>query len=261
VYDVIRYLGAPREYFKGLGLMLAHVANGQESFLLGKRSFTGWWYYFPVVFATKTPVPLLLLIGLTVFFSVRRLSSPAGSFWLILALAYFACAMTSRSDLGFRHVMPAMVFAIIAIGSLADILVRRRSLAVAASALVLWLAVDFAGTYDSYLTYFNEIAGDRGYRIATDSNLDWGQDVKRIRAYLDRHPDIQMPYVDYKADGEPSLDYYGIRRRPIPDTASEMSGVLIVGASALANPRYDFLRSRPIADRITPGVFVYDLRR
>jgi len=259
-YDVIRYLGAPREYFKGLGLMIAHVANGQESFLLGQRSFTGWWYYFPVVLMTKTPVPLLLLIALTVLFSVRRLNPAAGSYWLILALAYFACAMTSRSDLGFRHVMPAMVFAIIGIGSLADVLVARRWAAVATSALVLWLAADFVRTYDSYLTYFNELAGDRGYRIATDSNLDWGQDVKRIRAYLDRHPEIQMPYVDYNADGQPALDYYGIRRRPVPATPPEMSGVLIIGASTLANPRYDFLRTRPIADRITPGVLVYDLR-
>ncbi len=259
LYSVIRLFGAPRDYFKGLALMLGHVANGQESYLLGRRSMTGWWYYFPVVFAAKTPVPALLLLVLTLATTAHGLGRPSHWYWLALGAGYFACAMTSRSDLGFRHVMPSVVFLAIWIGSLADQLRRRRWLAVTTAVLVAWLAADFARSYDGYLTYFNEMVGDRGYLIATDSNLDWGQDLKRIRAYLDRHPDIQEPYVDYRADGEPSLDYYRIRRRALPPNPGRMSGVLIVGASALANPRYDFLRARTIDERITPGVFVFRL--
>ena len=42
-YRVLRYLGRPRQYFKGLALVLAHVAGGHVSFLLGELSPTGWW--------------------------------------------------------------------------------------------------------------------------------------------------------------------------------------------------------------------------
>jgi hypothetical protein len=101
--------------------------------------------------------------------------------------------------------------------------------------------------------------GDRGYLVATDSNLDWGQDLKRIRAYLDRHSEIETPYVEYPADGPSSLDYYGIRHRPTHQVTPADSGVLIIGVTRLSDPVFAFLRTLPIADRITPGVFVYRL--
>ena len=258
-YQVLRHLGRPRQYFKGLALMLAHVANGHVSFLLGELSPTGWWYYFPVVFATKTPVAVLLLLIAAVSVGARRLREPAQWYWLVAAGSYFFCAMTSRSDLGFRHVMPAMAFLMIWMGSLAQELPVRRSLPLVTAGLFIWLAVDFGRSGDGYLAYYNELVGDRGYMVATDSNLDWGQDLKRIRAYLDRHSEITAPYVEYPADGPSSLDYYGIRHRPRQAITPAMSGVLIIGVTGLSDPSVAFLRALPIADRITPGVFVYKL--
>jgi hypothetical protein len=258
-YGMMRHLGRPREYFKGLALVLGHVAGGHVSFLLGTLSAHGWWYYFPVVFATKTPVAFLLLLIVAVSVAARRIREPAQWYWLVAAASYFLCAMTSRSDLGFRHLIPAMVFLYIWMGSLAQQLRTRRWLTLVTTALILWLAVDFGLSSDRYFGYFNELVGDRGYLVATDSNLDWGQDLKRIRAYLDRHAEIDAPYVEYPADGPSSLDYYGIRHRPTHAVTPADSGVLIIGVTRLSDPSFAFLRALPIADRITPGVFVYTL--
>jgi hypothetical protein len=258
-YDVLRHLGRPRQYFKGLALVLAHVAGGHVAFLLGELSPTGWWYYFPVVAATKIPIAVLVLSMVTLLLTAPRIREPAYWYWLVAAGSYFLCAMTSRSDLGFRHLMPAMVFLYIWMGSLAQELGRRRRLPLVTAALVLWLVVDFGRSYDGYLGYYNELVGERGYLVATDSNLDWGQDLKRIRAYLDRHAEIDAPYVEYSADGPSSLDYYGIRHHSVQPITPATSGVLIIGATTLTDPRYAFLRALPIADRITPGVFVYRL--
>jgi 4-amino-4-deoxy-L-arabinose transferase-like glycosyltransferase len=257
-YNVLRYLGRPRLYFKGLALVLGHVAGGHASFLLGRISESGWWYYFPVVAAVKIPVPVLVLLAVSLAVTLPRLREPAQWYWLAAAALYLLCAMTSRSDLGFRHLMPATVFLAIWIGSLGPELRGRRGLTFVTAALLVWLVVDFGRSYDMYLSYFNQFVGDRGYLVATDSNLDWGQDLKRIRAYQDRHPEIGVPYVEYPADGPSSLDYYGIRHRaeaPITTT----TGVLIIGATRLTDPQYAFVRALPIADRITPGVFVYRL--
>ena len=144
-------------------------------------------------------------------------------------------------------------------GGLARSVQRRRGLALVVALLLAWLAVDFVRAYDRYLAFYNELVGDRGYFISVDSNLDWGQDLKRIRAYLDRHPEIDRPYVEYPWDGAGSLDYYGIRHRPANDLTPATQGLLIIGATMLWDPRWDFVRRLPAADRITPGVFLYRL--
>ena len=203
-------------------------------------------------------VLLLLIVAAAV--GARKMREPAQWYWPVAAGSYFLYAMTSRSDLGFRHLMPAMAFLMIWMGNLAQELPARRWLPLVTAALLVWLMVDFGRSRDDYLAYYNELVGGRGYTIATDSNLDWGQDLKRIRAYLDRHSEITTPYVEYPVDGPSSLDYYGIRHRPRQAITPAMSGVLIIGVTRLSDPSVAFLRALPIADRITPGVFVYKLR-
>src|SRR5450755_1449106 len=48
-------LPAP-EFFDGLAVANAHNQRGHPSYLLGKFSLKGWWYYFPVALAVKTPL-------------------------------------------------------------------------------------------------------------------------------------------------------------------------------------------------------------
>src|SRR5206468_50421 len=52
----------PNAYSQGFLLKLAEM-QGQAAFLAGNYSNTGWWYYFPVAFLIKTPVPLLGLLA------------------------------------------------------------------------------------------------------------------------------------------------------------------------------------------------------
>ena len=49
-----------------------------------------------------------------------------------------------------------------------------------AIALLLWLAIDGGVCHPDYLSYFNAFAGRDPSRILVDSNLDWGQDTKRL---------------------------------------------------------------------------------
>jgi len=45
-----------REYLDGLKAATTLIQTGKDSFLLGAYSPKGWWYYFPVAFAVKTPL-------------------------------------------------------------------------------------------------------------------------------------------------------------------------------------------------------------
>jgi hypothetical protein len=54
-----------------------------------------------------------------------------------------------------------------------------------------------------FLSSFNEFGGGRteGYRYTTDSNFDWGQDLLRLREFVDAHPEIDRIAVDYFGGG------------------------------------------------------------
>ena len=67
------------EFFRGLKEFLGHGAGGHAAFLLGMNSNDGWWYYFPVALAVKTPIPLLLfaIIGIAAAVRAVRVSRRA----------------------------------------------------------------------------------------------------------------------------------------------------------------------------------------
>jgi hypothetical protein len=73
--------------------------------------------------------------------------------------------------------------------------------------LLLWYAGSSIRAFPHYLSYYNELAGgiENGYKYAVDSNYDWGQDLKRLKIYLDDN-NIDNFYIDYF--GGSNLDYY-----------------------------------------------------
>ncbi|MFH1551985.1 MAG: glycosyltransferase family 39 protein [bacterium] len=73
--------------------------------------------------------------------------------------------------------------------------------------LFAWYAFGTIQNYPYFLTYFNEIAGgpSNGYKYVTDSNLDWGQDLKRLVKFTEEK-NIDKIYIDYFGGG--SLEYY-----------------------------------------------------
>ena len=60
------------ELFQGIQEVMQHNAEGHPGFLLGERSNTGFWYFYPVVIAVKTPIAFLLLAAGGVAFAVRK---------------------------------------------------------------------------------------------------------------------------------------------------------------------------------------------
>ncbi len=71
-------------------------------------------------------------------------------------------------------------------------------------ALLLWVGIETLSGAPYFLSYYNEFAGGtwNGYRYATDSNYDWGQDLLRLRDFVGQHPDIDKIAVDYFGGGD-----------------------------------------------------------
>ena len=129
-------------------------------------------------------------------------------------------------------------------------------------AACLLLMLESVLTFPHYLSYYNALAGGskNGYNIACDSNLDWGQDLKLVKKYINEH-DIQNPYVEYSWDGLKSLDYNKINyKNPDMIDPAQPDGTLIIGATFTHDAAYSWLKSYTPYDRITDGVFVYKFK-
>ncbi|HVU52628.1 MAG TPA: hypothetical protein VHL80_18235, partial [Polyangia bacterium] len=181
--------------FDGVVALCAQNASGRStSYLLGRISQDGFPLFFPVALAVKTPLPLLALAVAGVGLLLRRARAPRppGPWTLYaipwLAAAFVAAAMSSRINIGVRHVLPVYplmaILAALALGALG----RATGRAPAAAALAAWLFVIPILASPDYLPWFNALAGRHPEDVLLDSDLDWGQDLLRLeKALAERH--------------------------------------------------------------------------
>lgn len=191
----------------------------KTAFLLGQTSPRGWWYYFPVALAVKTPLPMLLLATGGLYTVLRRHEwRRAAPLWLPPVL-FLALSMSGRITIGYRHILPVVPFLILLAARAAAHLwhagARRRLLQAVLLALLLWQAIDVLRLLPHQEAYFNQLAGGtRGAdRVLVDSNLDWGQDLIALRRLLQERG-IETPYLAYFGTALPEA--YGISYKPLP---------------------------------------------
>ncbi len=209
-------------------------AQVRAAFLVGAISDSGFWSFFPIAIAIKTPLAFLLLAAGGIVLLVRsRTERTAMAPFLVIPLAAFLLpTMASRINIGLRHVLVIYPFFAVAAGLLVkELLARRDRLGVAALAILAaaWLG-EYGRAYPNTLTFFNTLVGGpaRGGEYLVDSNLDWGQDLKPLKAWMDAH-DVREINLAYFGLAEPR--YYGIRARYLNGTSAVIAG------SAVGAPR------------------------
>jgi hypothetical protein len=181
-------LPAP-ELYSGIRTVMEHNTEGHPGYLLGERSTTGWWYFFEVALAVKTPLAFLILLGFGVAPALRRQQRYRRP-WLPLAFAggILLVGVFSRINIGLRHVLPVYIgFAVltaVAVVRLLELTETRKWVRIGLALLVVWLAASSLSSHPDYLAYFNELGGSEPEKILVDSDLDWGQDLKRLAGRL-----------------------------------------------------------------------------
>jgi hypothetical protein len=176
-------LPAP-DFWSGLDLFFARGARGHPSFLLGEVRETGWWYFDLVVLAVKTPVPLLVFGALGAWLALRYRRELGVRALVAGSAAVILVASLTRVDLGVRLLLALYpMLAILAALAVTWTWERaaRASNRFVVGAFMAWTVVDPIAVHPDHLAYFNVLAGPRPERILVDSNLDWGQDLYRLR--------------------------------------------------------------------------------
>jgi len=178
------------------------AGHENPQFLLGEFSRTGWPHYYLVAFLLKTPLGALLLAVLAMVAALRRRSFAAHTA-LLFVLLFFAVSATSRIALGLRYVLPVYPFLYAAIAILLPRVVIDRKRALLVGALLAWHIGASLVAWPSYLSYFNELIGSHrnADRFLIDSNLDWGQDLRRLGIWMHEN-EVPFIRVDYFGAGD-----------------------------------------------------------
>jgi hypothetical protein len=246
---VLQHLWLPQwvqGLLEGIIAIKAHNDAGHLSFLLGQLRSTGWWYFYLVALATKTPIPLLVL-GLPGMVLLARDGWRERDGWRIAPLTLFLTVLVfasgfSHINIGIRHVL--VLYPFMALGA-AYLVVRlwralRGStagpLAVAGSGLLVvlvgWQVLTLWTANPDYLPYFNEAVA-HPEQVLVDSDLDWGQDLQRLE---ERAAAIKIPQLNLAYLGTPDLT-----REPLPPYVPMAPGKPATGwiaISALAKAHY-----------------------
>ncbi|HEY2982042.1 MAG TPA: glycosyltransferase family 39 protein [Anaerolineales bacterium] len=219
--------------------------------------------------------------------------------FLVVIAVYWGVSIRSNLHIGVRHVLPTFPFIYILVASEIASLDRRLrgastegalphneagepgpgwrpaanwgfrpigAFRMLLGALLAWQAVTVLRAHPSYLAYFNEIAGgpDGGYQYVVDSNLDWGQDLKRLAEFVEERgiPEI---HFDYFGTADPAY-YLKEKYRAFSSCAGPQKGWVAVSAMSYqgsrAKPECDYRRWLPMEKLVTKigySIFVFRL--
>jgi 4-amino-4-deoxy-L-arabinose transferase-like glycosyltransferase len=287
-----------------LGVMLAvnRTETGNTAFFLGQISAASWKTYFPVVYSIKEPLAFLILLVISLCY-MAWLINPSLKFtggrqqpwqrfknwtkshftefsFLCFVAIYWLTSLATKLNIGIRHLMPVFPFTIILVAYVLSLILkppRLKTKYVILGGFLLWQVVSVVSIYPHFLAYFNELAGgpNNGYLYAVDSNLDWGQDLKRLKNWLDDNQ-IDKIYLDYFGGG--NTEYY-LKEKFVPWSGTmnpqelPKNSYLAVSASQLQGGRsiavkgydgptgyYNWLNAYTPLAKIGYSIFVYKVR-
>jgi 4-amino-4-deoxy-L-arabinose transferase-like glycosyltransferase len=210
VYSFIEHMHLPAAWWnfaEGIMALKAHNDTGHLSFLLGDAKIGGWWYFYLVALAVKTPLPLLLsgVVGLGL---LARDGLQEANTWRMAPVVLFVTVLVfaslfSRINIGIRHVL--ILYPFLALGG-AYALARAsrawpRAGSTVAALLVAWQVSTVAMAYPDYFPYFNETVSHPEH-VLVDSDLDWGQDLRRLERRL---AELKVPSVSLAYQGTADL--------------------------------------------------------
>ena len=226
----LRYLGS-NDTMSGPGFLFGSYWNG------------GRWWYWPAVLLVKVPattVVLLLLAVIGLIVARRDARRRALAALVLPAVVLAAFTVPGPRDIGARYLLPVLALWLVAAGSVVEVVPRgqtpRRYLNAAVAVLVAVSALFTVGSNPHSIAWTMPPFRP-GYRFASNSDVDWGQDFYRL--------------LDWSKGRHPAVDYFGprgITSADVPGATSfvatppsQLRGWAAVSATKLTTDDHDRL--------------------
>jgi len=253
----------------------AHI--DYRRFLMGHYSTGGWWYYYIIVFLIKTPIVTIVFLAIS---TVLLIGKMAKSEWideafLLTPPAFIFCFFClNNHDMGLRYILPIYPFLFVFASKAAQVFSPGKMLTGLYIVMLTWYVGASCYIHPHYLAYFNELVGgpNNGYKCLVDSNLDWGQDLKGLKSYMEEH---SISRIGLSYFGSDSPDRYGIAYDWLPsyvlryhdpiDPKTTRKGWIAISATNLQGVYFDDVKifawlkwRKPIA-KIGYSIFIYKI--
>ncbi len=241
-------LPVPDAFLLGIDAKTADAGGAEfPGFMFGSWSRDGFRSFYVASWLTKTPVAGLVLAVLAVAW--RRASDTSRQRAALLlgaagpvAFIVLATLLFSKVNYGLRYLLPMFPFIHLACGRVATLATTPRARA-AVAALVAAYAAETLAVHPHYLSFFNASVGGPadGWHAFVDSNTDWGQDLRRLREWMDQTGtrSVHLAYF-----GHVSPRVYGIDATPL-HRGDRPSGVIAISTSLLQGLPYPNTWERP----------------
>jgi hypothetical protein len=206
-----------------------------------------------------------------------NLERPHAIYLLGFPALYFGATLLSHINIGHRHLLPVYPFVfVIAGGCAAALRASGRAVRTICAGSLVWLVASSLSIRPDYLAYFNELAGGPrgGMRYLGDSSLDWGEDLRRLRPWMEEHGvrHIKLGYF-----GTALPEYYGLDYEWLPSVGflNDQPGTKMIregdylAVSATCQQgfyfddmtQYDFLKQFEPIDHIGHSIYLFHVSR
>jgi len=232
----------PADYVLGIDMQKLDFGRTSRSYLGGTFKRGGWWYYYLYGMAVKVPLGTWLLLGLAIGVTCLRPSYNAPwrdeipLFLPALLILMFVSAQTGFSH-HVRYVLPIAPFCFVLISKVANAArIGAWPMQICVAAAVAWSVASSLYVYPHSLSYFNELAGGprNGHQHLINSNIDWGQDLIYLSAWLDRNPRAKPLHLAFYGGFSPRLAGIKFTLPPSGEGEVEPRGILRRGWYAVS---------------------------
>lgn len=214
----------PRDYVIGFDSQKWEEEVGFCRLEEGRLVPRGRWYSPLETLAYKLPLGTLLLVlgGLIGLVARPRKLRVADAVVLLpaLSMVLLLCSQTGMNWL-VRYAIPALPFLFLAAGAGASAGWGQPLGRVLVVGCLIWNVAALIIIRPHYMSYGNELVGgpQGAQRVFLGSNFDWGQDLLRLKAWSDQHPDIRPLVVTFF--GMITPDVAGIKEEALPASLLE----------------------------------------
>jgi 4-amino-4-deoxy-L-arabinose transferase-like glycosyltransferase len=216
---------------------------------------------------------------------------------IIFISIYWIQSIRSPLNIGIRHVLPTFPFIYLLVSrkivrwtqnysianpqNIIDIFwnlyyryIKNTPKLLTVALLIIWMFLGTIFSFPYYLSYYNTFAGGikKGYKIAVDSNYDWGQDLKRLKDFAEKR-NIKNISVDYFGGGSPKY-YLGEKFEPWWSAKGKPKGWFAISLTflqgATAKPvknfqikpedSYQWLRNEDPFARAGTSIYIYNFK-
>jgi hypothetical protein len=263
----LSYLGSvnPWLYIRGAIQVNANHSRIYEYYMNGDFKAGGWGDYFLLAFLVKATAPFIILLFVRLIFLLTNWETDwrPSMFLMVPSVVLFIAISAFADCMGVRYVLPIFPMMMVFSSGTYNFL-KKKTAFICILGLFSWHIVSSIASFPYSLSYFNEFVGgpSKGIYWLDDSNVDWGQELKGVKQYMDANGVKIITLFSFSPFDNPN--YYGINQTGLTtfNPNSPPSGIYVVSAHRLTRLKlqgFDMLSRYPVIGHLGYSMYIFKI--